>query len=62
MARANGTVLEIAVYAGSALMLAGRFRFATEDADIAALPDPWPVWLYDVVAASRGRTTGIPAG
>ena len=50
-ARANGTVLEIAVYGGSAMMLAGRFRFATENADIAALADPWPDWLRAVVVA-----------
>lgn len=28
VARANGTVLHIAVYGGSALMLASNFRFA----------------------------------
>ncbi len=46
----NGALLEFAVYGGSALMLASRFRFATEDADIAALPDPWPGWLSETVA------------
>ena len=30
-----GTKLQIAVYGGSALMLASNFRFATEDVDIA---------------------------
>jgi hypothetical protein len=30
-----GTKLQIAVYWGSALMLASNFRFATEDVDIA---------------------------
>ncbi len=29
-----GTKLQIAVYGGSALMLASNFRFATEDVDI----------------------------
>jgi hypothetical protein len=34
-AAAAGTKLQIAVYGGSALMLASNFRFATEDVDIA---------------------------
>ena len=29
-----GTKLQIAVYGGSALMLASNFRFATEDVDV----------------------------
>ena len=32
-----GTKLQIAVYGGSALMLASNFRFATEDVDIAEI-------------------------
>ncbi len=47
----HGTMLDIAVYGGSALMLASTFRFATEDVDIAALDTPWPGWLSDAVAA-----------
>ena len=31
---AAGTRLQIAVYGGSALMLASNFRFATEDVDV----------------------------
>ena len=46
-----GARLEIAVYGGSALMLAGNFRFATEDVDIAALEGGWPEWLTE--AAER---------
>jgi hypothetical protein len=46
---AAGTKLQIAVYGGSALMLAGNFRFATEDVDIAEIGQPWPTWLSDVV-------------
>src|ERR1700678_1861018 len=46
-----GTKLQIAVYGGSALMLASNFRFATEDADIAELARPWPEWLVRVVSA-----------
>lgn len=48
-AAAAGATLQIAVYGGSALMLASNFRFATEDADVALLERPWPVWLRRVV-------------
>jgi hypothetical protein len=41
--------LDIAVYGGSALMLASNFRFGTEDVDIAELGEEWPGWLKDVV-------------
>jgi len=44
-----GTKLQIAVYGGSALMLASNFRFATEDVDISELERPPPVWLASVV-------------
>jgi hypothetical protein len=44
-----GTKLQIAVYGGSALMLASNFRFATEDVDIAEIDQPWPAWLSDAV-------------
>jgi hypothetical protein len=43
------TRLTIAVFGGSALMLASNFRFATEDVDIAEIEKPWPAWLADVV-------------
>ena len=45
-----GRKLQIAVYGGSALMLASNFRFATEDADVAELERPIPDWLSTVVA------------
>ena len=45
-----GTVLHIAVYGGSALLLASNFRFTTEDADVSLLEGPWPDWLREVVA------------
>ncbi|CAN5271494.1 hypothetical protein BH11PSE4_BH11PSE4_16190 [soil metagenome] len=54
---AAGTKLQIAVYGGSALMLASNFRFATEDVDIAEIGGEWPQWLRDVaakIAAERG--------
>jgi hypothetical protein len=44
-----GTKLQIAVYGGSALMLASNFRFATEDVDIAEIGEQWPAWLTEVV-------------
>jgi hypothetical protein len=46
---AAGTKLQIAVYGGSALMLAGNFRFATEDVDVSELPRPLPDWLDKTV-------------
>lgn len=54
---AAGTKLHIAVYGGSALMLASNFRFATEDVDIAEIGGDWPEWLRavaDQIAAQRG--------
>ena len=47
---AAGTRLQIAVYGGSALMLASNFRFATEDVDIAEIGGDWPQWLAEVIA------------
>ena len=44
-----GTKLQIAVYGGSALMLASNFRFATEDVDVSELEHPRPGWLAAVV-------------
>jgi hypothetical protein len=43
------TRLQIAVYGGSALMLASNFRFATEDVDVSELERPLPDWLAVVV-------------
>lgn len=47
---AAGAHLEIAVFGGSALMLAGNFRSATADVDIAEIARPWPRWLSEAVA------------
>jgi hypothetical protein len=52
-----GVTLEIAVYGGSALMLASNFRFASEDVDLAILNGGWPEWLSEVarmIAARNG--------
>lgn len=43
--------LDIAIYGGSALMLASNFRFGTEDVDIAELGEQWPDWLKQVVGS-----------
>lgn len=45
-----GGRIEIAVYGGSALMLASNFRFASEDVDVTVLDTPWPGWLRDAAA------------
>jgi hypothetical protein len=45
-----GTKLQIAVYGGSALMLASNFRFATEDVDIREIGIEWPGWLSQAVS------------
>ena len=44
-----GTKLQIAVYGGSALMLASNFRFATEDVDVSSSK-----------SAARLAATGCP--
>ena len=49
-----GTKLQIAVYGGSALMLASNFRFATEDVDVSQLDHPLPDWLAAVVRELAG--------
>jgi len=46
---AAGTRLQIAVYGGSALMLASNFRFATEDVDVSELERTLAGWLEKVV-------------
>ena len=46
---AAGTQLQIAVYGGSALILASNFRFATEDVDVSQLQQPWPEWLRTTI-------------
>jgi hypothetical protein len=56
-AASAGTTLQIAVYGGSALMLASNFRFSTEDADVSPLENPWPDWLRVAIrriAAANG--------
>jgi hypothetical protein len=50
-----GTKLQIAVYGGSALMLASNFRFATEDVDVSELERPLPDWLAAVVHEIAGK-------
>ncbi|MCL2714579.1 MAG: hypothetical protein FWD68_08380 [Alphaproteobacteria bacterium] len=47
----NSSHLELAIYGGSALMIAGNFRFATEDVDIAEIKDGQPQWFSDIIGA-----------
>lgn len=54
-ARTEGTRVEFAVYGGAALMLAGNFRFATEDVAIAELAEPWPAWLHAATSEIAAR-------
>jgi hypothetical protein len=49
------TRLEIAVFGGSAIILAGNFRFSTEDVDIAEIARPWPDWLSQVLERIAAR-------
>jgi hypothetical protein len=49
------TRLDIAVFGGSASMLASNFHFSTEHLDIAEINLPWPDWLSDVVARIAKR-------
>ena len=51
----NGARIELAVYGGSAMLLASNFRFSTEDVDIAEIELPWPMWLDDVVSTIAKR-------
>ena len=59
VAAAHGTRLDLAIYGGSALMLASNFRFSTEDVDIAEL-GPWPAWLSETAAAIAARNGWTP--
>ena len=56
-----GTKLQIAVYGGSALMLASNFRFATEDVDIADIGREWPEWLSTTVEGIARKNGWSPA-
>jgi hypothetical protein len=46
---AANTRFSIAVFGGSALLLASNFRFTTQDVDVAEIGHPWPAWLTDAV-------------
>lgn len=55
LARRDGKVIDVAIYGGSALMLASNFRVATQDVDAVAEggQDTIPRWAEEV-ARSRG--------
>lgn len=46
----RGVKLDIAVYGGSALMLASNFRYASEDVDARLVTGDFPEWLKEAVA------------
>jgi hypothetical protein len=46
---ANHATIDLAIYGGSALLVASNFRAATEDVDIAEIGQSWPSWLTDTV-------------
>ena len=46
----RGETLDVAIYGGSALMLASNFRYASEDVDARVIDRPWPAWLTEAVA------------
>jgi hypothetical protein len=50
-----GTRLDIAVFGGSALLLASNFRFSTEDLDMAEIGHSWPDWLTSAVKRIADR-------
>ena len=55
LARADGRLIEISVYGGSAIVLAFDFRRATRDVDVI-------VHGVDAAAARHGPHAGVPAG
>lgn len=57
-ARAAGTLIEIAVYGGAAIVLAFDFRAATKDVDVVVTGDPQPLrQLAAAVAREKGWDT-----
>lgn len=50
VAAENGTIIDILVYGGSALMFASNFRFSTGDVDIARLGEAKPDWFDTTIA------------
>lgn len=57
----NGTMIDIVVYGGSALMFASNFRFATGDVDIAPLGDDKPGW-FDAAVTEIALDLGFKEG
>lgn len=56
----NGITLEMAIYGGSALVLASNFRFSSEDVDISEVTRPWPAWFEDTVQRIADRNDWAP--
>jgi hypothetical protein len=59
-ARADGLLLEIAIYGGSALLLASNFRTTTLDVDAVADADQMTIQRYaaEIAAVRRWPVTG----
>lgn len=57
MARDHGKIIEIAIYGGSALMLASNFRVATQDVDAVVADDQL---LVNDLAKIVGMSHGLP--
>lgn len=58
VAAENGTIIDILVYGGSALMFASNFRFSTGDVDIAPLGESKPDW-FDTTVAEIAKDMGF---
>src|SRR5688500_658526 len=57
LAHREGKVIDLAIYGGSALILASNFRIATEDVDAVAIPDQETVTR---LASEVARRQGLP--
>jgi hypothetical protein len=55
-----GTIIDIMVYGGSALMFASNFRFATGDVDIAPMGEAKPDW-FDAAVSRIAQDMGFEA-
>lgn len=55
-----GVALDIAIYGGSALMLASDFDCETACVDVAEIAKPWPDWLARAVAEVAARRGWSP--
>jgi len=52
--------IELAIYGGSELMIAGNFRYATEDVDMAEIADGQPQWFLKATQAIADKNGWPP--